>query len=85
VFALLRKFRVALCVAEEDDELVVPRVATADWGYVRLRRNDYGDKELKAWAKWVRGQDWSDAFVFFRHEDTGKGPQFAERFWKLAE
>jgi uncharacterized protein YecE (DUF72 family) len=85
VFALLRKHRVALCVAEEDDDLVVPRVGTADWGYVRLRQTNYGDKELKSWAKWVREQDWSDAYVFFMHEETGTGPKYAERFLKMAE
>src|SRR5262249_47438789 len=52
VFDLLRKFKVSLCVAEETDDLTVPKVATADWGHVRLRRTDYDDKKLKAWAKW---------------------------------
>jgi uncharacterized protein YecE (DUF72 family) len=60
-------------------------VATANWGYLRLRRPDYGDAELKAWVKRVREQDWQDAFVFFKHEDEGKGPQMAKRFLELAE
>jgi uncharacterized protein YecE (DUF72 family) len=59
-------------------------VATADWGYLRLRRPDYGDAELAAWAKRVREQTWRDAFVFFKHEDEGKGPQMAKRFLDLA-
>jgi uncharacterized protein YecE (DUF72 family) len=84
VFGLLRAHQAALCIAEAEDDLEVPFVATADWGYLRLRRPDYGDAELKAWAKRVREQDWRDTFVFFRHEDEGKGPQMATRFLELA-
>jgi uncharacterized protein YecE (DUF72 family) len=84
IFELLKKRNVALCVAEADNELEVPFVATTDWGYLRLRREDYSDAELKAWVKKVQKQDWSDAFIYFRHEDTGKGPKFANRFLELA-
>ncbi len=85
MFELMRKHKVALCVAEAEDDLDVPRMATADWGYLRLRRADYTDAELKAWLKWTRDQDWSDAFVFFKHEDEGKGPQMAKRLLELAK
>jgi uncharacterized protein YecE (DUF72 family) len=40
---------------------------------------------LKAWVKRVRERGWRDAFVFFKHEDTGKGPALAKRFLELAE
>ena len=83
-FELLNKHKVALCVAEADNELKVPFVATADWGYLRLRREDYSDAELKAWVKNVQKQDWSGAFIYFRHEDTAKGPKFAKRFLELS-
>jgi uncharacterized protein YecE (DUF72 family) len=83
-FELLRNHGAALCIAEADNELEVPFVATTDWGYLRLRREDYSDAELKAWVKKVKKQDWSDAFVYFRHEDTAKGPKFAKRFLELA-
>jgi len=39
---------------------------------------------LEAWAKRVKGQGWREAFVFFRHEDEGKGPRLAKRFRELA-
>src|ERR1041385_3417655 len=84
VFGLLREHQVALCIAEAEDGVEVPFVSTADWGYLRLRRPDYGDAELKAWGDRVRGQNWSDAFLFFKHEDEGKGPQMAKRFLELA-
>jgi uncharacterized protein YecE (DUF72 family) len=84
IFELLRKQNVALCIAEADNELKVPFVSTAEWGYLRLRREDYSDAELKAWVKKVKKEDWSNAYVYFRHEDTAKGPKFAKRFMELA-
>jgi uncharacterized protein YecE (DUF72 family) len=80
VFELLRDRRVALCIADETDDLVVPFVATADWGCLRLRRPNYSNAALKKWVKQVRQQDWQDVFVFFRHEDEAKGPRLAKRF-----
>jgi uncharacterized protein YecE (DUF72 family) len=84
VFGLLRDHQATLCIAEAEDDLEVPFVATAEWGYLRLRRPDYGDVELKTWVDRVREQGWRDAFVFFKHEDEGKGPQMAKRFLELA-
>jgi uncharacterized protein YecE (DUF72 family) len=80
VFALLRDRRVALCVADDENDLEVPFVATTDWGYLRLRRPDYSDRELARWARRMRKQDWRDAFVFFKHEDRANGPRLARRF-----
>jgi uncharacterized protein YecE (DUF72 family) len=84
IFELLRERRAAFCIAEAENDLEVPFVSTADWGYLRLRNPDYTDAELKDWIKCVRKQDWQDAFVFFRHEDEGKGPILAKRFLELA-
>jgi uncharacterized protein YecE (DUF72 family) len=84
VFALLRAHRAALCIAEAEGGLEVPCVATADWGYLRLRRPDYGEAELRAWVARLRQQDWQEAFVFFKHEEVGRGPQLAQRLLELA-
>jgi uncharacterized protein YecE (DUF72 family) len=83
VFELLRDHQAALCIAEAENYLEVPFVATTDWGYLRLRRPDYSTAELKKWVKRLRQQDWHDVFVFFKHEDEGKGPQMAKRFLEL--
>jgi uncharacterized protein YecE (DUF72 family) len=80
----LRARRVALCIADDDNDLEVPFVATTDWGYLRLRRLDYSDRELAQWLKQIREQDWRDVFVFFKHEDQANGPRLAQRFLKLA-
>jgi uncharacterized protein YecE (DUF72 family) len=85
VFELLRAERAALCVADTGEEPVVPLVATTDWGYLRLRREDFSDKELRAWAKKIREQPWSDAYVFLKHEEEGKGPKLAARLMEFCE
>jgi uncharacterized protein YecE (DUF72 family) len=84
VFTILRNHQAVLCIAEAENDLEIPFVSTADWGYLRLRRPDYGDSELKTWVKRVQDQKWRDAFIFFKHEDEGKGPQMAKRFLELA-
>lgn len=84
VFGLLLDHQASLCIAEAEGNLEVPFIATARWGYLRLRRPDYGDAEMKGWLERVRKQEWEDAFVFFKHEEEGKGPRMAERFLELA-
>jgi uncharacterized protein YecE (DUF72 family) len=84
VYDILRGGGAALCIAESD-ELATPLVATADWGYLRLRRTDYAEDELAAWADRLRGQPWQEAFVYFKHEEDGKGPRLAERLAGLSE
>jgi uncharacterized protein YecE (DUF72 family) len=84
IYGVLREHNAALCIADAEDDLEVPFVATANWGYLRLRRPDYPTAKLKAWMKQVQAQEWEDAFVFFKHEDEGKGPQFARQFLELS-
>ena len=69
----LAKKKVALCLAESDeavapDDLTLPLVSTADWGYLRLRKSEYADAELEAWAKRIAAQPWKEVFVFVKHE-----------------
>jgi uncharacterized protein YecE (DUF72 family) len=84
IFGQLRERHAVLCIAEAENELEIPCLSTADWGYLRLRRPDYGDAELQAWLDRLRQQNWGDAFVFFKHEEAGKGPKMAKRFLELA-
>ena len=79
-FRALKKASAALCVAESE-ELVTPRVRTARFGYLRLRRLDYSKADLDSWAEWVRGAGFkTDVTAFFKHEDEAKGPAFALSF-----
>jgi uncharacterized protein YecE (DUF72 family) len=84
VFELLRTENRALVVSDTEDLPTIYREKTADWGYLRLRRVQYSDSDLKKWIKWMRAQKWSDSYVFFRHEDEGTGPKLAAQFIKLA-
>jgi uncharacterized protein YecE (DUF72 family) len=76
VFGALSSARAALCW-EEDEELATPNESTAGWGYLRLRRPDYSAADLAARAERIRGQPWSEAYVFFKHEEEGTGPRLA--------
>ena len=83
VLAALSEAGAALCIAD-DEERPTPAVATARFGYLRLRRPDYDDAALGRWADTVRAQRWDDAFVFFKHEDEARGPTYALRFGAIA-
>lgn len=77
VYEALRAHDIALVAAEEDDD-ATPLVATASWGYLRLRRTLYPTEELEAWAGRIREQPWKEAFVFLKHdEEGGTGPEAA--------
>ncbi len=80
---LLAARNAALCMADTDELPVAEIAATADWGYLRLRGASYGQKELEGWVEKVRGQPWTAAYVFFKHEEAGAGPQLAETFRSL--
>lgn len=75
-WGILRAHDAALCIAESE-ELVTPIVATAPFGYLRLRTVKYDEAALRRWAEAIRAQPWSEAFVYFKHEDEGTGPVFA--------
>jgi uncharacterized protein YecE (DUF72 family) len=83
-YALLRQYNAALCVADAD-ERTTPLVATADFGYLRLRDAAYDEAALAEWLGRLRGlgQGWTDAFLFFKHEDSGEGPRLAAQFLDL--
>jgi uncharacterized protein YecE (DUF72 family) len=83
VYEALRAQRAALCVADTGEEPAAPLVATTDWGYLRLRREDFSDEDLREWARRIREQPWSDAYVFLKHEEEGKGPKLAARLMEL--
>jgi uncharacterized protein YecE (DUF72 family) len=77
VWAALREGPAALCIAE-GESIESPIVATADWGYVRLRRDEYSDALLDQWAERIRAQPWKEAFVYIKH-DEGDAPSVAKR------
>ena len=80
VVALLRAAGAALVAADIDPEQPPLVAETTDWGYLRLRREEYTPEELEAWAERLRTTAWKQAFVFFKHEDGASGPRLAQDF-----
>jgi len=78
VFVELRRANVALCLAESD-KLVTPDVQTADFFYLRLRKEKYPpDVRKQLAAKVAHLAQHGDVFVYFKHEDTPDGALYAE-------
>src|SRR5712692_3325097 len=84
IFEILKSRDIALCIDDTDD-LATPRKITADYGYLRLRREDYKKADVESWTKFVGEQksNWKDAFVYFKHEESGIGPKLAKQMIEL--
>ncbi len=77
VYDALRAHDIAL-VAVDEDESATPLVATASWGYLRLRRTEYADSELGVWVERIHSQPWQEAYAFLKHdEESSAGPASA--------
>jgi uncharacterized protein YecE (DUF72 family) len=83
IYSALRKFNVALCQAESAD-IETPPVVTADFSYLRLRKEKYSSnaraeaaRKIKSLAK--RG----DVFVYFKHIETPKNARYARNILKI--
>ena len=79
VYAALRAANSALCNAESE-KLETPDVQTADFAYLRLRKEEYSAKEHKALEQRIaKLTSAGDVFVYFKHEDTPEGALHAEK------
>jgi len=77
VFEALRQRNFALCIADSE-KMSTPVVTTATYAYFRLRDEGYQAADIDRWASVVRTREGiGDAFVYFKHEEQGKGPEFA--------
>jgi uncharacterized protein YecE (DUF72 family) len=80
VYELLRGRNVSLCVAESE-RLEVPEVITADFVYFRLRKPEYTDADIDAFA--ARSKELlaggRDLYLMFKHEETPEGALNAEK------
>jgi uncharacterized protein YecE (DUF72 family) len=79
VYDRLRSRNLALCVADSE-RLSTPVEVTADYGYFRLRDEGYTPDHIAAWARQIEAKTagCQDVFVYFKHEEEGKGPEFAQ-------
>ena len=84
IFEILKARNIALCIADTDT-IATPKKITADYGYLRLRREDYKKIDIERWSKFVREQEanWLDVFIYFKHEESGIGPKLAKQMMEL--
>jgi uncharacterized protein YecE (DUF72 family) len=77
VYVRLRARNLALCVADSE-AMSTPAEITADYAYFRLRDEGYTADDIVRWAEVVRetSRTCRDTFVYFKHEESGKGPEF---------
>jgi uncharacterized protein YecE (DUF72 family) len=79
VYACLGDRNIALCIADSETR-ETPVLATADYAYFRLRDEGYTEDDIARWADTARdlGGRCRDVFVYFKHEDEGKGAAFGQ-------
>lgn len=83
---LLLGQRVAWCVAETDERDPGPDdLSWEPYGYLRLRKTEYSEEELAAWASRIRPvlERGSDVYCYFKHEDDGASTKMAKRLASL--
>ena len=68
IFQLLKAMNTSLVMAETD-ESPAAREITGPLVYIRLRKSDYTDEELKAWVLWIKSQQ-KETFVYLKHEQS---------------
>lgn len=77
VYAILRSANAALVGGDVDEGPSPPLVATANFGYLRLRADSYDAATLDAWSRRIAEQPWQAAYVYLKHEYLG--PSYAKR------
>lgn len=71
-YSVLASRDASLCTGDADDgDKSPPFVATASWGYLRLRAPSYDVKGLETWRARILGQKWTEAFAYLKHEVNG--------------
>ena len=86
VYGRLRARNLALCVADSE-KLSTPVEITADYAYFRLRDEGYTADDIARWADVIREKTsgLTDVFVYFKHEESGKGPEFGRMLMELLQ
>jgi uncharacterized protein YecE (DUF72 family) len=81
---LLAERGVAWCTAETDEQQA-DRDSWEPFGYLRLRKETYAEEEIAGWASRIRAalEAGHDVYCYFKHEEKGIGPVYAERLAEL--
>ncbi|OEU79612.1 MAG: hypothetical protein BA865_10990 [Desulfobacterales bacterium S5133MH4] len=88
LFSILKKFNIALCIADTAGRYPYHEVVTADFLYIRLHgskklyASEYSEGELQAWAEKITG--WSkDTYLYFDNDFGGYAVKNAKRLKKI--
>jgi uncharacterized protein YecE (DUF72 family) len=81
VYDALKAAGAMLCLSEREDSTPPPLVETAASGYLRLRLENYSDRDLELWAKRLAETEWREIFVYFMHEPTA--PAYARTLMRF--
>jgi uncharacterized protein YecE (DUF72 family) len=81
VTQLLAERGAALVAGDPDEGDALPLIATAPFGYLRLRAASYDLAGLRAWQERIARQPWQQAFVYLKHEVLG--PAYAQGLQQL--
>jgi uncharacterized protein YecE (DUF72 family) len=79
-FEALATAGAALVATESPEDAEPPTLRrTGSFLYLRLRRHDYAPDEVAVWAARLEPflASGTDAYVFFRHDPVGRGPELA--------
>ena len=79
IYGRLARRNLALCVADSE-KMSTPVTIGADYAYFRLRDEGYTPNDIVRWVDTIARDTAScrDVFIYFKHEEEGKGPEFAQ-------
>lgn len=79
-YSLLEEHGAGLCIADTEDLEPVFKV-TGALAYFRLRKDEYDEDAVDAWAETIRkvAAGSEECYVYLRHDDTGKNGVLAQR------
>jgi uncharacterized protein YecE (DUF72 family) len=82
VSQVLGDARAALVAGDPDEGDALPLIATAPFGYLRLRAPSYDAAGLSRWHAQITSQPWQTAYVYLKHEVLG--PAYAQALQALS-
>ena len=81
VASILRERGAALVAGDPDEGEPLPLIATARFGYLRLRAPSYDAQALERWHAQIQAQPWDEAYVYLKHEVLG--PAYAQALQQI--
>ncbi|MDQ3127314.1 MAG: DUF72 domain-containing protein, partial [Chloroflexota bacterium] len=86
VYDAIRAVGAALVTTDHEDDPELPTIRRmGPFLYLRLRRADYDAGALRRWLDRLEPflSDGVDAYVYFRHDEVGRGAELAMEFAEL--